>query len=141
MGYFSIITIDELSQKKYHCRGIVACSAIRSRCYLKYSKNFWTIHNGGWMTRQRWIVCRVNASNRQCLDNIWVNKQLFISQHELGLRTVSIYLNLLFVDIPLISSGFRLTRFRPKQTRNELIVLWSLFYRSYHTNIHNFASQ
>lgn len=33
------------------------------------------------------------VSSRQSLDNKRVNKQLFISRHELGLRTVSIYLN------------------------------------------------
>lgn len=43
--------------------------------------------------RRKKGVTRMAKMNRQSLDNKRVNKQLFISRHELGLRTVSIYLN------------------------------------------------
>lgn len=113
----------------------------RMQCYkIERFKRFEEfLSNRQWWRRwQRWIACWVEIDNASTTNGL-INNFLF---HGKNLALVQfLFILMLFVDIPLISSGFRLTWFRPKQTRNELIVLWSLFYRSYHTNIHNFASQ
>lgn len=142
MGYLSIITIDELRTCK---RNIIALlmKIRRMQCYqiegFERSEEFLRRKLEGkkeWRGWQRWIACRVDNPST---TNALINNFLF---HGTNLAFVQfLFILILFVDIPLISSGFRLTRFRPSQTRNELIVLWSLSYRLYHTNIRNFASQ
>lgn len=90
MGYLSIITIDELRTCK---RNIIALlMKIRVQCYQieGFERSEREIRRKKGVTR----MAKMNrVSSRQSLDNKRVNKQLFISRHELGLRTVSIYLN------------------------------------------------
>lgn len=125
-------------QKKYHCIIDEDTSHAVRRIRSKDLKDQRGKLEGKkeWRGWQRWIACRVDNPST---TNALINNFLF---HGTNLAFVQfLFILMLFVDIPLISSGFRLTRFRPSQTRNELIVLWSLSYRLYHTNIRNFASQ